>query len=187
MPHKRTLETVARQEEKERGRRPAPLTTLVRGGVKKEKKKKGSNLSSLPLRAAAAAYLPPSSRLLSIILSSFPYSSVSVVALERKDTCRSLMIQPFCCLELLRHTRQHVPPATAVPARPVLCTSTTAAADVPSPQRHLLRPSAQVSEPSLLRHPPFRTNAKHPRNLRIFFFFSVFNPAEYLNIPLVDA
>ncbi|XP_068508959.1 pro-neuregulin-1, membrane-bound isoform isoform X11 [Syngnathus scovelli] len=54
------------------------------------------------------------------------------------------MIQPFCCLKLHRQTRQHVPPATAVPGRPILCTSTIAAADVPSQQRHLLRPSTQV-------------------------------------------
>lgn len=51
--------------------------------------------------------------------------------------------------------RQHVPPATAVPGRPVLCTTATAAAAGPSHRHRLFCPSAQVSE----RY--YTTNAHH--------------------------
>lgn len=90
-----------RQEERQGGRRPeaARLTTwrgkTERGGVREEK-------GEYPVFPALLCYCIPPPSLYDSLSLSFPLLIYFLGCAERKGTCRSLMIQPFSCLELPR-------------------------------------------------------------------------------------
>lgn len=113
-------------------------------------KKKGSIPSPLPFCVTAALPPPPSPSLppslsLWFSFSLFPLTHLFLwLGWEEGH----LPLPDDSAFQLLEdpQARQHVPPATAVPGRPVLCTTATAAAAGPSHRHRLFCPSAQVRE-----------------------------------------